>query len=141
MSPVKRHIDKMAKRPKAKVITYGNIWTRQLKFEKAGQMKKGHKHEFDHLHFLVRGRVKINVYDRKDQDTVVYSGEYNAPAWLKVPAEHFHDIVALEDNSEGYCIQAITNPEGEVEGTDYANDLDWMAIVEAYGVHDEDQKS
>ena len=132
-----------APRCTAKVKTYGNIWTRELRLAK-GEAKAGHKHEFDHLHFLSAGSVSIRVYDQKDKEIVLFEGEYKAPSWIKVPKEHFHDIIALEDDTLGYCIQAINNEDGEVIATDYANDEDWMKQVNAYerknGLRDETKK-
>ena len=134
---------KAAPKCEANVITYGNIWTRQIKMNE-GQIKAGHKHQFDHLHFLASGSVVINVYDTKDRDKVIYSGEYVAPAWIKVPKEHFHDIRALEDGTTGYCIQALHNEDGNVVDTDYSNDKDWIELVNEYeknnGMQDEELK-
>ncbi len=124
----------------ATVKTYGNIWTRQMTFDK-GEMKHGHKHQFDHLHFLAQGSIIITVYAQDDRDKVIYSADYAAPAWIKVPKDHFHDVVALEDNTTGYCIQAIHNPEGNVVDSDYVTDSDWMDAVNKYekenGMRDE----
>jgi hypothetical protein len=116
----------------AKVKTYGNIWTREVYFKKAGEIKKGHKHEFDHLHFVASGSVKISVYDANDKDKPILIKNYTAPAWIKVPKEHFHDIVALEDETRGYCIQAIVNKDGDVVDTDYAYDQDWIDEVNEF---------
>jgi quercetin dioxygenase-like cupin family protein len=128
----------------AKIKTYGNIWTRQVKFKKAGDYKPGHKHKFDHLHFVTSGRVEVRVYDNKLRDKIIFKKEYSAPAVIKVPKEHFHDIIALEDNSIGYCIQAIMNEDGTVKETDYAKDEDWIEEVKAFekenGLQDEELK-
>ena len=130
-----------APRCTANVKTYGNIWTRELSFNK-GESKAGHKHPFDHLHFLSAGSVKIRVYDQKDKDKILIEKEYISPSWIKVPKEHFHDIVALEDNTLGYCIQAVRNEEGEVSSTDYGKD--WMEEVNSFeyinGMSDETLK-
>ena len=115
---------------KATVKTYGNIWTRELNLKK-GEAKAGHKHQFDHLHFLASGKVEIRVYNSQDKDKTIFKGIYTSPAWIKVPKNHFHDILALED-SLGYCIQAIHNENGEVVDTDYANDEDWMEEVRQF---------
>ncbi len=129
-----------APRCEAKVITYGNIWTRQLKMQR-GEIKGGHKHKFDHLHFLVMGAIIINIYDNKNREKVILSKEYIAPAWIKVPKEHLHDIRALSDNTLGYCIQALNNEDGNVVDSDYENDKDWMDQVLEYekqnGLRDE----
>ena len=117
---------------KAKMITYGNIWTREILLEKAGEMKRGHRHKFDHLHFLAKGKVKVNVYAEGNRKNLLFSGEVSAPYWLKVPKDHFHDITALEDNCLGYCIQAVHDKSGNVVETDYIHDGDWMEQVNAF---------
>ena len=126
-----------------KIITYGNIWTRELRLNK-GETKAGHKHKFDHLHFLAIGSVFLRVYDERNRTKVLFEKEYTAPEWIKVPKEHFHDIEALEDNTLGYCIQAIQNPNGNIAETDYGNDEDWMEQVRKFehlnGLKDEELK-
>jgi hypothetical protein len=128
----------------ATIKTYGNIWTREIKFLRAGDYKPGHKHKFDHLHFLANGSVQVRVYDDKLKDKILFQKDYTAPAWIKVPKEHFHDIIALEDNSVGYCIQAVRDDDGNVTETDYAKDKDWMEEVNQFekenGLADEVRK-
>ncbi len=128
---------------KRKIRTYGNIWVREIKLNK-NEKKEGHKHPFDHLHFLSNGRALVTVYDIHDPTKILLQKEYTAPAWIKVPKEHFHDIQALEDNTLGYCIQALHNLEGNVIATDYVNDPDWMYEVKKFeeenGMNDETLK-
>ena len=123
--------------------TYGNIWTRHLSFNK-GESKAGHKHEFDHLHFLVSGSVRIRVYNKTREDDPLLVKEYKAPSWIKVPKEHFHDVTALEDGTEGYCIQSLRNEDSTVVDSNYAYDKDWMDEVSEYekenGLQDETLK-
>ena len=119
-------------RCKVNVKTYGNIWTRELNFVKRGDVKSGHKHEFDHLHFVAKGSVFVTVYDNNEKLNPILKKRYVAPAWIKVPKEHFHDIIALEDDSLSYCIQAILNEEGDVKGTNYRYDKDLMDEVKEF---------
>ena len=128
----------------ANIVTYGNIWTREIEFKKAGEVKNGHKHEFDHLHFVSHGSVQITVFDEFKRDKVIFQKDYTAPAWIKVPKEHFHDIIALEDNSRGYCIQSLLTDNANVIETDYAKDDDWIKEVNnfelSHGLEDETLK-
>lgn len=115
---------------KLNVKTYGNIWVREVSLNK-GDMKDGHKHEFDHLHFLSQGRVRIRIHeDHGDKPLLVK--EYVAPAWIKVPKNHFHDVIALEDNTLGFCIQSVYSEDNEVTETDYRYDDDFMEDVKEY---------
>ena len=122
------------------ISTYGNIWVREVVLNK-GERKVGHKHEFDHLHFLTSGKAIITVFDA-DKKSVILSREYTSPAWIKVPKNHFHDIESLEDGTVGYCIQALRNDSEEVIATDYISDKDFIDEVKAYeeakGIQDED---
>jgi hypothetical protein len=37
---------------------FGNIWVRQNVVEKSGDFVPGHKHHFDHVSLLTKGKVK-----------------------------------------------------------------------------------
>lgn len=118
--------------PKVNVKTYGNIWAKEIELRKKGDKKEGHKHEFDHLHFIHRGRVLLSIYNREDRSKLLLQKEYKAGDWVKVPKEHFHDMEALEPNTIGYCIQAVRTANNEVIGTDYNYDDDFLKEVKAY---------
>jgi len=107
----------------SKESIYGNIWVREIAFLKAGDFKEGHKHRFDHLHFLAQGSVKIITMidnDTKEEEEQTYI----APAWIKVPKEVSHTIIALEDMSFGYCMEALRDEDGEIMETDFKADLE-----------------
>lgn len=109
------------KSEKATYSVYGNIWVREMVFLKKGDFKKGHKHQFDHLHYLTKGSIKLTT--KSDEDTILDEQVFNAPAWVKVPKEVFHRVEALEDMTIGHCIQAMRDDDGKVMDTDYAGDL------------------
>ena len=105
----------------ATVNTYGNIWVREMIFVNSGDIKGGHKHQFDHLHFVSKGKVIIQIKD--DAGNILSEQEYKAGSWIKVPKEVYHTIIAIEPMSVGYCIQALRNDDGEIMETDYLKDL------------------
>lgn len=117
---------------KANVKTYGNVWVREIKFERVGDTKHGHKHQFDHLHFLADGSVRIRIFDTIDREKVILEKDYTAPAWIKVPKEHFHDMESISGESLGYCIQSLRNENEDLFETNYAYDKDFMDEVKAY---------
>jgi len=107
---------------KAIVNVYGNIWVREMIFPHKGDIKRGHRHQFDHLHFVAKGKVNIQIKDANDN--IIGEEEHVAGDWIKVPKEVYHSVIALEDNSVGYCIQALRDEQGEVMETDYLKDLE-----------------
>jgi len=100
------------------IDTYGNIWVREVIFKKKGEMKMGHKHNFDHIHFLAYGSAKFTIYD----GTEFYTTERTAPAWLKVPKNYPHQVEALEDNTAGYCIEALYTDDDKILDSDISFD-------------------
>jgi hypothetical protein len=86
---------------------FGNIWVRQNIFEKEGQSHPGHKHYFDHVTLLAKGKVKVEVegYDAK---------EFEAPTFIVIKKEHEHKITALTDDALYYCVFALRDNDGNV---------------------------
>lgn len=94
------------------INTYGNIWVHELLFVKKGDFKGGHKHDFDHVHFVSQGSVKISKFNDDEELTDVK--EYIAPMWIKVPKNTYHKVEALEDMTLGFCIEALRDGDGQV---------------------------
>lgn len=108
-------------KPDCQAVIHGNIWTNEVKL-KVGQKKEGHRHEFDHLHFLVYGKVKVNIYKDELRQDIIKSQVISGPIWIEVPKEFFHDIECIEE-SLGYCIQALRDENGIVLETNYSKNL------------------
>ena len=119
----------------------GNIFVREMAFEKAGDSHVGHSHNFDHTTYVVRGAIKIEqlqvvvpaVLDADGIETtpaefgVIRTIEKKASQghnWVLILAKAYHRLTALEDNSMGHCIYSHRSAQGEVvqqwEGWDYA---------------------
>ena len=93
----------------------GNIFVREMRFEKAGHVVPGHTHNFDHTTYVVHGALRIEAL--AEDGTVLRSVEKHASDgynWVLIKADVKHRITALEDNSMGHCIYAHRNPQGEV---------------------------
>lgn len=93
----------------------GNIFIREMGFEKAGDVVAGHTHNFDHTTYIVRGSVRIeslNADGSVKQATVKRAADGHN--WVLIKADVLHRITALEDASLGHCIFAHRNPQGEV---------------------------
>jgi quercetin dioxygenase-like cupin family protein len=94
--------------PKIAIGCVANLFSRQMHFEKAGDIECGHTHPFDHLTLLAAGSLRVTV-----QGTTT---EFKAPHMIYVKAEHTHELVALEDNTVAYCIHALRgdNKTGDI---------------------------
>lgn len=86
---------------------FGNIWVRQHTLTVAGDYHDGHKHHFDHVTLLTAGKVKIEL---EGSD----SKEFTAPTFIVIRKELQHKLIALEDNTNYYCVFALRNLDGEV---------------------------
>lgn len=81
-----------------------NLYAKEIIFKKDALIVQ-HKHNYDHLSILAKGRVKLAI----DDDSVV---EISAPACINIKAGRNHSVVALED-CVWFCIHATEekNPE------------------------------
>jgi quercetin dioxygenase-like cupin family protein len=83
-----------------------NVFVRQMHYHKAGAYMNGHKHPYNHLTLLGKGKLKITV---NDKETV-----YTAPHAIFIHKDFEHRLVALEDNTVAYCIHATRDDSGNV---------------------------
>jgi quercetin dioxygenase-like cupin family protein len=107
----------------------GNIYIRAGVIKKRGQKIKGHKHNFDHVTIVRRGRMAIRSL--KDDGTVerevIKDDKSLNYGHILIKAGVCHELEALEDDTVYWCIYAHRDPiTGEVIPT-YEG---WM---EAYG--------
>jgi quercetin dioxygenase-like cupin family protein len=79
------------------------IYAKQMTIDKDSKIPT-HKHVYDHLSILAKGRVRVTV----NQETV----EYSAPAAIEIKKDLVHTLTAMED-SVWFCIHATeeTDPE------------------------------
>jgi len=81
----------------------GGVYAKQMTIAKDCKIPT-HKHVYDHLSILAKGRVQVTV----SRETV----EYVAPAAIEIKRDLVHTLTAVED-SVWYCIHATdeTDPE------------------------------
>lgn len=89
----------------------GNIFIRPNKLEKAGDVTEGHTHNFDHTTVVFKGAVRIKA-TLPDGSTV--EREFTAPAHCLIRADVIHEITALVDHTEYWCVYSHRNAQGEV---------------------------
>lgn len=86
---------------------FGNIWVRQNILEKAGDNLGGHTHNFDHVSLLTKGSVRVEVEGSEPK-------EFKAPTFIVIRKEHIHNFIALEDDTNYYCVFALRDLNGNV---------------------------
>jgi len=85
---------------------FGNVWIKQTVLEKIGDYAPGHKHNFDHVSLITKGKVQVEVEGNIK--------EFVAPTFVVIRKEYEHVFTALEDDTQFYCIFALRDFEGEV---------------------------
>ncbi len=85
--------------PEIAIGCVANLWSRQMVFEKIGDVEIGHTHQFDHLTLLAYGKLKITVNNQ-----ISY---FSAPQMIYIHKDHVHELEALENNTVAYCIHAL----------------------------------
>ena len=94
----------------------GNIFIREMAFDKAGDVVESHTHNFDHTTYVIRGALKIESLDA--EGNVLKSVEKkasNGHNWVLIKKDVIHRLTALEDNSMGHCIYAHRDAQGEIQ--------------------------
>lgn len=76
-----------------------NLFSRMMRFEKAGDIELGHAHQFDHLTLLAKGKLKVTVEG--------VSTEFIAPHMIFIQKDKIHELEALTDETVAYCIHAL----------------------------------
>lgn len=89
----------------------GNVFIRPMKFEKAGDKRDGHEHNFDHTTIVFRGSVHVTA---RTPDGSVIERDFKAPAHFLVKADVHHEITALQDDTEAWCVYAHRTSQGDV---------------------------
>ncbi len=85
---------------------FGNIWVRAHHFAKAGEIHRGHEHNFDQVSFLTKGSARVTVND--------IITDYHAINFIVIDKGLSHSIQALEDNTEWWCVWAVRDTNGDV---------------------------
>jgi len=109
-------MERQPEQPQVREEIISNVWFHTMKFEKAGDFKMGHKHNFDHAHLVCAGSIEVyeNTYVDGMQGTErKLIGTYKQGDMFLVPKDKSHTIIALEDNTFGACLQALRDDETE----------------------------
>ena len=89
----------------------GNIYIRRVRLAKAGDVLHGHTHNFDHTTIVFTGAVHVHATCEagcnKKQD-------FAAPSHFLVRKDWRHEITALVDGTEFWCVYSHRDPQGNV---------------------------
>lgn len=91
------------KQPEIKIGCIANLYSRMMRFKKAGDIEIGHTHQFDHLTLLAKGRLKVTVEG--------VSSDFTAPHMIYIHKDKVHELVALADDTVAYCIHALRDKD------------------------------
>lgn len=89
----------------------GNIYIRPMKFEKAGERIEGHQHTFDHTTIVFTGALHVKAIL---PDGRVIERDFTAPDSFLVKSDVHHELTALADNTEAWCVYSHRTPQGDV---------------------------
>jgi quercetin dioxygenase-like cupin family protein len=93
----------------------GNIFIRPNVLAKAGDVTDGHTHNFDHTTIVYKGaiHVKASLPDGTVIERDFGEGQPNGRHCL-IRADVLHEITALVDDTEYWCVYSHREPQGEI---------------------------
>lgn len=93
----------------------GNIFIRPQGPMKKNDVVQGHKHNFDHTTIVFRGAIRVKAVTPGGSVIIREFGENlsNGRHFL-VKAEVEHEITALVDGTEFWCVYSHRTPQGEI---------------------------
>lgn len=94
--------------PTANIGVVANVFVRQMHFKHEGDTELGHRHSYDHLTLLAKGKLRVSVNGK--------STEYTAPTMIYIRAEFNHELTALTPDTVAYCVHGL-------RGSDVSEDL------------------
>jgi quercetin dioxygenase-like cupin family protein len=90
--------------PKTNIGCVANLYSRQMHFQKSGDVELGHRHSFDHLTLLAYGTLKVKVNGKETT--------FVAPHMIYIAKDLLHELTALEDNTLAFCIHPLRDGNG-----------------------------
>jgi hypothetical protein len=94
----------------------GNIFIRKNGGMKRGDVVKTHKHNFDHTTIVFTGSVHVKA---TFPDGKVMEDDFKSPEHFLVGAQVLHEITALEDGTEFWCVYSHRTPQGDIVQTSH----------------------
>lgn len=88
----------------------GNIYIRKMKLP-LGYIVPGHEHVFDHTTIVFTGAVRVKAVTKEGQ---VIERDFYAPDSFLVKADVRHELTAIQENTEAWCVYSHRNAQGEI---------------------------
>ena len=105
----------------------GPVGVRRFHLAKTCQTNEGHKHNYDHVTIVIRGRVKVRYsYDHDGQRIDGESREFGAGEDFVVKAQVYHEVKALEPDTVYLCVFSHRDFDGVVSQQYTGNDLAYV---------------
>lgn len=79
----------------------GNIFVRANGLQNKGDNVFSHKHDFDHTTIVFKGSIHVKAIE-PNGSTLEY--DLTSPSYFLVEKGVEHEITALEDNTEYWCV-------------------------------------
>lgn len=90
----------------------GNVFLRENLLENKGDKCIGHKHNFDHTTFVLRGSIHVKAIL---PDGRIQEGDFGGDNYhFLTRAGVEHELIANEDNTLFVCTYAHTTPQGTI---------------------------
>lgn len=89
----------------------GNVFIRPTTMPRKGLACLGHTHNFDHTTIVFRGAISVKVTRPNGEEM---TKEFKAASHFLVCADSKHEITALEDDTEFWCVYSHRTPQGDV---------------------------
>lgn len=89
----------------------GNIMIRPNTLAKAGDVTQGHTHNFDHTTIVFRGGIHVKA---TLPSGAVIERDFMAPSHCLIKSAVAHELTALSDDTEYWCVYSHRNPQGDV---------------------------
>lgn len=94
----------------------GNLFIRPNRLDKAGDATVGHKHNFDHTTIVFSGSVRVKA--RLPNGQVIERDFGDGPScfgrYFLVKADVEHEITALVNHTEYWCVYSHRTAQGDV---------------------------
>lgn len=89
----------------------GNVFIRPNQLAKAGDQVHGHKHNFDHTTIVFTGAIHVKAR-LPNGETI--ERDFHAPSHCLIRAGVEHEITAIEDGTEFWCVYSHRDAQGRV---------------------------